>query len=191
MPTAAETPNPRVFVLTGGAHGAWRVTSHRTLRGPSWPAVERVDMVAGHAVRPAGDPAWTLSGVTTHDRYTNRPEKQVLVERQQPIGRPEATRAALMLLRKRPDWWALSQDERREILEERSHHIAIGMDYLPAIARRLLHCRDLAIEPPFDFLGFLDFAPEHEAAFDELLARLRASAEWQFMDRDIEIRLSR
>src|SRR6059036_2666583 len=58
-------------------------------------------------------------------------------------GRAEATRAALIPVRKASAWWDLAQDERRALIEERSHHIAIGLEYLPAIARRLYHSRDL------------------------------------------------
>ena len=65
------------------------------------------------------------------------------------------------------------------------------MRYLPAIARRLLHCRDLDDEAPFDFLGFLDYAPETEGMFNEMLDRLRATREWSFMDREIDIRLAK
>ena len=65
------------------------------------------------------------------------------------------------------------------------------MRYLPAVARRLLHCRDLADEAPFDFIGFLDFAPESQAAFDRMLEELRATKEWSFMDREIDIRLTK
>jgi enoyl-[acyl-carrier-protein] reductase (NADH) len=49
-------------------------------------------------------------------------------------------------------WWALAQDRRRAILEEQSRHIAIGMEYLPAIARRLHHGRELG-EPPISSPG--------------------------------------
>jgi len=42
---------------------------------------------------------------------------------QEPLGRPTATRAALILIKKSADWWALAQDKRRAIFEERSHHI--------------------------------------------------------------------
>ncbi len=52
---------------------------------------------------------------------------------------------------------ALAQDERRELLEETSHHIAIGLEYLPAIARRLYHGRDL--DDTFDFTWF-EYAPQ-------------------------------
>jgi len=61
------------------------------------------------------------------------------------------------------------------------------MDYLPAIARRLHHSRDLG--EPFDFLTRFEVAPEHSQAFDELLRRLRASKEWDYVDREVEIRL--
>jgi hypothetical protein len=80
----------------------------------------------------------------------------------------------------------MAQDERRAVYEERSRHTTIGLEYLPRIARRLHHSRDLG--EPFDFLTWFEFAPEHEVVFDELLARLRDSEEWTYVDRDIDIR---
>ena len=44
-------------------------------------------------------------------------------------------------------------------------HIATGLEYLPAVARRLHHGRDLG--EPFDFLTWFEFAPEHAAAFED------------------------
>ena len=73
-------------------------------------------------------------------------------DRQQGLGRPEADCAVLIPIRKNTKWWALTQDERRQIFEEQSNHTQIGLEYLPAIARRLHHCRDLAEPEPFDFL---------------------------------------
>ena len=105
------------------------------------------------------------------------------------LGRSAAVCAALIPIRKTPAWWALAQDERRAVMEEQSHHIAIGMEYLPAIARRLYHCRDLG--EPFDFLTWFEYAPEHERLFDQMLIRLRASPEWTFVDREADIRLER
>lgn len=185
-----SAPSPRLTCFVGGNAGEWEVTSQSVLVGPDIPAVPRLSMVSGGAPVPAGG-TWTLRGVATNDRYTTRSEKEELLRTQAPIGRSEATRAALILMRKSDAWWKLTQDDRRAILEEQSHHIAIGMRYLPAIARKLLHCRDLGSDEPFDFLGFLDFAPQHEAAFDELLVELRATREWSFMDREIDIRLTR
>ena len=188
MPGMA-THNPRSTRFIGGNEGEWAVVSQRALLGPPVASVARVAMISGNSAEDPKDAVWILHGVATNDRYTTRKEKHSLVEKQAPIGRAEATRAALILLRKNADWWAMSQDERRAVLEEQSHHIAIGLRYLPAVARRLLHCRDLETEAPFDFLGFLDFAPADEAAFEDMLGQLRSTTEWSFMEREIDIRL--
>jgi hypothetical protein len=181
----------RAFTFIGGDDGAWSVVSQRTLSGAPIAPVARIDMVSGFGTQTGSNGGWTLRGVATNDRYTTAAEKAELVRRQAPIGRDEATRAALILLRKTDAWWALAQDDRRAILEEQSHHIAIGLRYLPAVARRLLHCRDMGTDEPFDFLGFLDFAPGDEGAFDDMLGQLRATREWTFFDREIDIRLTR
>lgn len=185
----SRNANPRITSFLGGTEGEWSVTSQTTLRGDPVESVARVAMVSG-ALTSSDTAAWILRGAFTHDRYTTRDEKTELVAKQSPIGRREATRSALILLRKNAAWWSLAQNERRAILEEQSHHIAIGMRYLPAVARRLLHCRDFATQEPFDFLGFLDFAPENESAFNAMLDELRGTREWSFIDRDIDIRLS-
>ncbi|MGH2707091.1 MAG: chlorite dismutase family protein, partial [Actinomycetota bacterium] len=93
----------------------------------------------------------------------------------------------LIPIRKSEAWWGLSQDERQAIFEDRSRHIATGLKYLPAVARRLHHSRDLG--EPFDFLTWFEFAPADEAAFDELVAVLRATEEWTFVEREVDIRL--
>lgn len=183
--------NARATTFVGGRTGSLRVLSHMTISGDPIQEVDAIDMMPGLATDLPTGTVWALHGVASNERYTTRVEKTELTSRQARIGRPEATSSALILLRKRAEWWALAQDERRAILEEDSHHIGIGMRYLPAVARRLLHCRDLAHEAPFDFIGFLDFAPENEAACDEMLSQLRATEEWSFMDREIDIRLVR
>ena len=130
-----------------------------------------------------------MRGITSNTRYTNRAELDVLASRQQGLLRPDATHAALLPIRKTEAWWSLAQDERRSILEEQSRHIAIGLDYLPAVARRLHHSRELG--EPFDFLTWFEFAPDHHKAFDELLNQLRATEEWRYVDRESDIRLTR
>ena len=100
-------------------------------------------------------------------------------------------RAALIPIRKSAAWWALPQDERREVFEAQSRHIAIGLKYLPAVARRLHHCRDLGPDEPFDFLTWFEYAPSDSAAFEELVQTLRASPEWEYVDREVDIRLTR
>jgi chlorite dismutase len=137
-----------------------------------------------------GDGAvWTLSGVASHTRYTERLEKESLASVQQPLGRPEATLAVLIPMSKSARWWDLAQDERRSIFEAQSRHIETGRAYLPDIARKLYHCRELG--EPFDFLTWFEFAPDYERRFDELLDRLRASEEWRYVEREVEIRLAK
>ena len=92
-------------------------------------------------------------------------------------------------IRKSAAWWDLAQDERRAIIEERSHHISDGMRYLPAIARRLYQSRELG--EPFDFLTWFEYAPADAQAFEEITALLRATEEWRYVEREVDIRLSR
>ena len=122
-------------------------------------------------------------------RYAEKAETVTLAAAQAPLGRPEATCAALTLRRKSAAWWALAQDERRDLCEEQSHYTQTGLRHLPAIARQLYHCRDLG--QPFDCLTWFEYALDHATAFDELLAVLRQTPEWTFVDREIDIRLVR
>jgi hypothetical protein len=85
----------------------------------------------------------------------------------------------------------MTQDERRAIFEERSHHVQTGLKYLPAIARRLHHCRDLGERQPFDFITLFDYTKEDSASFEDMVAELRSSEEWKYVDREIDIRLIR
>jgi hypothetical protein len=179
---------PGMFPVTfvGSRTGPWKVDEMTTLRGEALPHAAAVDVALDHEVA-AG--VWSLRGVSGHVRYVEREEKGPLDERSPPLGRPAASRAALIPIRKSPEWWALPQDERRAIFEQRSRHIADSMAFLPRIARRLYHARDLG--EPFDFLTWFEFAPEHSHAFDDLLGLLRSREEWTFVDREIDIRLSR
>ena len=180
---------PLHVTFAGGSTGQWRVDRLQAVRGEALAAVDYVAVLEGRQAGVPDGSAWALRGVTSHERYVTRAEHDALAARQPPLGRPEATRAALIPLRKTAAWWALSQDERRAVFEERSHHIAIGLEYLPSIARRLHHCRDLG--EPFDFLTWFEYAPSSAAAFEQLVARLRATEEWSFVEREIDLRLSR
>lgn len=178
-------PCPYSFV--GARSGAWAVRSMSLFHGA--PIAEALFVSVVPRIDIDADVVWTLRGVTSNMRYTTTGEATSLYERQAGLGRPEASHAALIPIRKSEAWWALPQDERRAVYEERSRHTSIGLEYLPQIARRLHHCRDLG--EPFDFLTWFEFAPEHEGEFDELLTRLRATEEWSYVDREIDIRLAR
>ncbi len=175
-------------VFAGGRGGAWRVVSMEPVTGGPLPMVPRLAVLDGTDAAESGV-VWALRGVTSNARYTRRDEQEALASRQAGLGRPEATCAALIPITKSPAWWALTQDERRELLEETSHHIEIGLKYLPAVARRLYHGRDLG--EPFDFLTWFEYAPQHAPAFEELVARLRQTREWEFVEREVDLRLNR
>ncbi len=183
--------NPRLFSFAGGSEGPWKVLACRPITGEALPVVQRLNMVPGNITPVPGDTLWVLRGVTSNERYVTRTEKEQLVAQSPALGRPEANSAVLIPIRKKAEWWALPQDDRRRIFEERSHHTQIGMEYLPAIARRLHHCRDLSTPEPFDFLTWFEFAENDGAEFDRLLERLRASEEWNYVEREVEIRLAR
>jgi hypothetical protein len=72
-----------------------------------------------------------------------------------------------------------------------SEHARIGLRYFPALARRLHHCRDLAENEPFDFLTWFEYAPADEGTFNTLLEALRATEEWKYVEREVDIRLVR
>lgn len=180
----------RFFNFVGGENGPWRVSRIDTVLGPPLTNIKRIQIIAGETLLPQGA-SWLLRGITSNDRYTVRTEKEQLVAKQPGLARSEAICAALIPIRKSPAWWALPQDERRRILEDQSKHVAIGLQYLPAIARRLHHCRDLGENEPFDFLTWFEYTPADEAAFDRLAAELRATEEWCYVDREIDIRLIR
>lgn len=182
-------PHPIFVSFVGGNAGPWQVEHMNAVTGPSLPKVERVAICEGKESAIPQSPTWILHGVTSHQRYTKKSEQRKLAARQPPLGRSEATCAALIAIQKSDDWWALCQDERRKILEEQSHHIAVGLNYLPAIARRLIHSRDLG--EPFDFLTWFEFSPSDTDAFDELLVKLRGTSEWSYVVREVDVRLRR
>jgi hypothetical protein len=86
-------------------------------------------------------------------------------------------------------WRSLAQDERRALFEERSRHVATGLAYLPAIARRLHHSRDLggAVRPHETGLrSHRPMSPRRPVG-----RNAAASEEWRFVEREVEIRLAR
>ena len=182
-------PPPLLVTFAACASGAWQVDRISSVIGDSLPAADRVAVLEGWQAQAPMDSSWVLRGVTSNTRYTNHSELGALVASQQGLLRPQATRAALIPIRKTETWWALAQDERRAIFEEQSSHIGIGLEYLPAVARRLHHSRELG--EAFDFLTWFEYAPEHSEAFEELVRRLRATQEWHYVDREVDVRLTR
>ncbi|WP_407166630.1 chlorite dismutase family protein [Bradyrhizobium sp. ORS 111] len=176
----------------GGQSGGWKVTSIARVKGETLPKVAALSVISSEAIAlpllPSST-AWRLAGVASNLRYTEREEKDQLAAVEPKLGRSEATHAALIPIRKTAAWWALTQEERRKIFEDKSHHISGTLKYLPAIARQLFHSRDLGV--PFDFLTWFEFAPEHAELFDELVGMLRATEEWAYVEREVDVRVVR
>jgi chlorite dismutase len=176
----------------GGQSGGWKVTSVARVKGETLPKVAALSIIASEAIALpllSSQTSWRLAGVASHLRYTETAEKQQLTAVQAALGRSEATHAALIPIKKSAAWWELTQEERRKIFEDKSHHIAGTLKYLPAIARQLYHARDLGM--PFDFLTWFEFAPEHASLFEELVGLLRAIEEWTYVEREVDVRVMR
>jgi chlorite dismutase len=176
----------------GGQSGAWKITSLGEVKGQPLAPAPALSVVRSAAIALpllTSQTSWRLAGVTSHLRYAERAEKVLLEAAQAGLGRPEASCAALIPIKKSAAWWELTQEERRQIFEDKSHHIAGSLKYLPAIARQLYHCRDLG--EPFDFLTWFEYAPEHAAMFEDLVGMLRATEEWSYVEREVDVRVVR
>ena len=180
---------PHMVSFVAGRSGVWHVDRIDAVSGESLPLADRLTVLKGAEPQSQDDANWVLRGVTSNQRYTNRLELDSLVAVQADLDRPQATCAALIPIRKTAAWWDMAQDERRAIFEEHSHHIVIALDYLPAVARRLHHSRELG--ESFDFLTWFEYAPEYAEAFEDMVRRLRGTPEWRFVDREVDIRLRR
>lgn len=180
---------PVTVTFVGTVAGPWRIDSTMAVVGEPLPQAPYMAAIEGGTLDTGEDTRWMLRGVTSNTRYSSRSEVGVLASRQPGLGRPKATRAALIPIRKTEAWWALAQDERRSIFEETSRHIQIGLAFLPAVARRLHHSRELG--EPFDFLTWFEYAPEHREDFEALVRLLRATPEWDYVDREVDVRLTR
>lgn len=181
----------KVLRFQAGDTGQWSIECVAAVKGGTLAPAARLAVESSLSGSMSSDrgAVWTLTGFVSNARYSTAAELKRMSSVSPQLGRPEATCAALIPIKKTPAWWALGQDERRAIFEERSGHIRKAMNYVPEVARQLHHSRDLG--EPFDFLTWFEFAPEHQAAFDAMLAELRATEEWHYVEREVDVRLSR
>jgi hypothetical protein len=176
----------------GGQSGGWKVTLLAAVKGQPLASVPALSVVQSAAIALPLLPSqtsWRLAGVASHLRYVERAEKVLLEAAQAGLGRVDAGCAALIPIKKSSAWWELTQEERRQIFEDKSNHIASSLKYQPAIARQLYHCRDLG--EPFDFVTWFEYAPEHAGLFEDLVGMLRATEEWSYVEREVDVRLVR
>lgn len=176
-----------IYYFVGGSKGNWQVTDMQTIKGQELKPIQNLMITTNFNEAPL-EQAWVLRGISSNIRYSNRSEVDELKSKQSNLGRNEATSAVLIPMSKSEAWWNMAQDERRRLFEETSHHIQIGIKYLPAVARKLYHSRDLG--EPFDFITWFEFEPKYKEAFNLLLIELRSTEEWKYVNREVEIHLS-
>ena len=173
----------------GGNSGTWRITNAVTHSGEALKPATHVEIVNGRLTRLPAKSAWALRAVVSTTRYITREEPRHSESLRSAWQNTDSSSAALLLGRKSAAWRSLDQVQRREMLEARSKQIATRLRFLPAIARRLCFRRDLG--DPFDFVVWFEFCARDTAVFDDLVAAMRSSEEWLYVEREIDIRLTR
>src|SRR6266480_656275 len=108
-----------LHTFVGGTIGTWRVERIQAITGSTLPLVPQLSISEGNQTPISGGRIWLLRGVTSYERYVQISERYLFVAPQAELGRLEATRAALIPIKKSTAWWELAQDERRAIFEER------------------------------------------------------------------------
>lgn len=97
------------------------------IAGAPLPAASSLSIIAAPTTQLPQGAAWSRCGITSNERYVERTEKSALLSRQEGLDRPASKCAALIPIRKSAAWWALAQDERRQIFEAQSQHVEIGL----------------------------------------------------------------
>ncbi|WP_278035413.1 chlorite dismutase family protein [Flavobacterium nitratireducens] len=102
-----------IFEFIGGDSGEWKLRDMQLLKGEPLKMVEYLNKVPG-SLEKSKHGIWSLKGIISNLRYTEKAEKEQLLAIQEDLGRPSATYAAFIPLKKSVDWWNLAQDERRK-----------------------------------------------------------------------------
>jgi hypothetical protein len=176
------------YSFIGGDRGSWEVTSMSRVIGEALEPAPFFEIRNEYLIKLPVDFRWVLRGVTSRQRHADDSEQTPLMAAQAQLGRPGATCAAFIPIKRKEVWWEMSQEDRREISGEKPHHIAEGLRNLPGVARKLHHCRDLG--EPFDFLTWFEYDTRDSSAFEDFLAEMRVTEEWKYVEREVDVRLA-
>jgi hypothetical protein len=180
---AVSDPEPLLVSFVAGFEGLWRMEGMTAPRGePLRPAARLAVVEGAGAQAPAS--RWTLRGVADHP-----PGGEGGGNGGRALGGPDARCAALVAIRLAPAWWEVTGGDGATVLAQRSRALLGHPGDTPKIARRLHHSRDLG--EPFDLLAWFEFHPDEQAAFNDLMARLRATEGWSSVEREVDVRLIR
>ena len=166
-------PEPPLVAFVAGFEGLWLIEGMTAARGEPLPPAARLSVVEGAGAEVA-EGRWVLRGVVAGQGEDARPD-------QLPLGRSDARCAALVAVRMAPAWWERAEEDRRAL--------SANIEHGPAISRRVHRARDR--EEPFDVLTWFEFAPDLQSALNDVVARLRDSEEWSYVERDVELRMIR
>lgn len=137
-------------------------------------------------------PGAPFIGATTHAVYVDSATRAELGS----ISSAESGPVAVLIpIRKSAEWWALGREARQTYVMEGAPrgHLAIGKRYAARIYRRLYQARYLP-GSEWDFITYFEFPAQETSAFCDLLAELRdldANPEWGFVDREVELWMTR
>jgi hypothetical protein len=166
-------PEPTLVAFVAGFEGLWLIEGMTAPIGEPLAPAARLSVVEG-AEAEIADGRWVLRGVVSGQGEDARAD-------QLPLGRPDARCAALLAVRMSPAWWERAEEDRRAL--------SANIEHGPAISRRLHRARDRS--EPFDVLTWFEFAPGLQSELNDVVARLRASEEWSYVERDVELRMIR
>ncbi len=161
------------MAFVAGFEGLWLIEGMTAPLGEPLPPAARLSVVEGAAAEIA-EGRWVLRGVVAGQGEDARAD-------QLPLGRADARCAALLAVRMSPSWWERAEEDRRAL--------SATIEHGPAISRRI-H-RALERDEPFDVLTWFEFPPDQQPEVNHMLAGLRESHEWPFVERAVEIRLIR
>ncbi|WP_231557067.1 hypothetical protein [Flavobacterium sp. AED] len=91
--------NTTIFDFIGDNTGEWKVTSMIALKGEPIESVSHIKRISSSLTQSKGG-IWTLKGIVSNLRYTEKEDKDKLVAIQEDLGRSEATLAAFIPIRK-------------------------------------------------------------------------------------------
>jgi hypothetical protein len=85
------------YSFIGGTEGPWRVTSFETIIGAPLETVQKLNVVNSPSSSLTTRGTWVLQGFTSNVRYAERHEINQLRAKQEGLGRPASSCAALDL----------------------------------------------------------------------------------------------
>ena len=166
-------PEPLFVAFVAGFEGLWLIEGMTAPAGEPLPPAARLSVVEGAAAETA-EGRWVLRGVVAGQGEDARAD-------QLPLGRSDARCAALHAVRMAPAWWERAEEDRRAL--------SANIEHGPAISRRIHRARDR--DEAFDVLTWFEFAPDLQSELNDVVARLRDSEEWSYVERDVELRMIR